>query len=159
MDLIEELEKLDAMYNNGTLTDEEFVKAKDALLAKYQSSGQKFKQAVGDLSSDESVWGVLIHLSQFGGYLIPLGGWLLPICLWLIKRNDSETIDRHGRIVINWIISQLIYGILFTLLCFVLIGIPLLIVLGIVAFVYPIVGAVKASSGEVWDYPGNLRFL
>lgn len=159
MDLIEELEKLNAMHSNGTLSDEEFQSAKDALLAKHQSAGTKFKHAVEEVSSDDTTWGTLIHLSQFCGYLIPLGGWVVPLTLWLVKRSDSRIVDLHGRIVINWLLSEILYGILFGVLCFIFIGIPLLAILLILGFIYPVVGAIKASSGETWNYPGSIRFF
>ncbi|MEE9369011.1 MAG: hypothetical protein V3V05_09125 [Pontiella sp.] len=72
MNLIEELEKLNALHSSSALSDEEFKTATDALLASHQSAGQKVKQVVDDVSSDADAWGVMIHLSQFCGYLIPL---------------------------------------------------------------------------------------
>ena len=159
MNLIEELEKLNALHSSGALSNEEFQKAKDALLASHQSAGQKFKQTVDEVSADSSTWGLLIHISQFCGYLLPLAGWVVPLVLWLLKRNDSRIIDLHGRIVINWLISAMIYGILFGFLCIIIIGIPFVIILGILAIVYPIIGAIKASSGETWNYPGSIHFL
>jgi uncharacterized Tic20 family protein len=42
---------------------------------------------------------------------------------------------------------------------FVLVGILLLIALGIVAIVFPIIGAVKANNGELWEYPLTIKFL
>ena len=83
----------------------------------------------------------------------------MPLTLWLVKKPDSHIIDKHGRIVMNWILSEIIYGIIFGLLCIIVIGIPFLILLGILAFVYPIVGAVKASAGVAWSYPGSIQFL
>ena len=41
----------------------------------------------------------------------------------------------------------------FFLLTFVVIGVPLLIVLAVAGIVFPIVGAIKANSGEFWEYP------
>ncbi len=159
MNLIEELEKLNALHSSGALSDEEFQKAKDALLAKHQSAGQKIKQTVNEVSTDTATWGLLIHISQFCGYFLPLAGWIVPLLLWLLKRNESRVIDLHGRVVMNWLISELIYAILFGFLCIIVIGIPFIIILGILAVVYPIIGAIKASSGETWHYPGSIRFL
>jgi uncharacterized Tic20 family protein len=59
----------------------------------------------------------------------------------------------------NWIISLIIYGIAFFVLSFLLIGIPFLIALAIAAIVYPILGGIRASRGQVWRYPFSLRFL
>ena len=61
--------------------------------------------------------------------------------------------------MVNWIITEFIFAIIFLLLCFVLVGIPLLIALAIVGVIFPIVGAVKASSGEAWTYPCSIKFL
>lgn len=159
MNLPDELEKLNALHGSGALSDDEFKKAKDALLAKHQPAGQKIKQSIDDISSDDATWGLLIHVTQFCGYILPLAGWLVPLLLWVMKRKESRIIDLHGKVVINWLISELIYGIVFGFLCIIVIGIPFVIILGILMVIYPIIGAVKAGSGEVWPYPGSIRFL
>ena len=86
-------------------------------------------------------------------------GIIVPIVLWLMKKNDSEVIDEHGCNVVNWMISAFIYALVFGLLSVLLIGIPLLIILCIVAIIFPIVGAVKANDGEVWRYPFTITFI
>ena len=159
MSMVDELEKLNALHQSGALSDEEFAKAKEALIARQQSAGQKIKQSIDDVSSDNGTWGLLIHITQFCGYVLPLAGWIVPLMLWLMKRDESRIIDMHGRVVMNWLISELIYAIIFGLLCIIIIGIPFIIILGILAIIYPIIGAAKAGSGEVWHYPGSIRFL
>ena len=72
---------------------------------------------------------MFIHLSQLCGYLIPVLGWIVPIAIWFLKKDLSPKIDAHGTIVLNWILSELIYGMIFFLLSFILIGWPLLILL------------------------------
>jgi uncharacterized Tic20 family protein len=108
---------------------------------------------------EEHTFCTLMHLSQFAGYTIPLAGWILPIVMWLTARDKSAHIEVHGRVVINWILSTLIYGIVFALLCFVLIGIPLLWALGICCLIFPIIGAIRASEGKLWKYPLSIEFL
>jgi uncharacterized Tic20 family protein len=159
MEFVEELERLNTLRQNGALTDEEFKKAKEALLSRNQSAGQKIKQAVDDVSGGTETWGLLIHITQFCGYVLPILGWVVPMTLWLLKRNESAIIDKHGRVVMNWLISAMIYMIIFGFLCLIAIGIPFVIVLGILAILYPIIGAIKAGTGEVWNYPGSIRFL
>ena len=61
--------------------------------------------------------------------------------------------------MVNWIITEFILGVVFGLLCFVMIGIPFAIVLAIVAVVFPIVGAIKANDGEVWKYPCTIEIF
>lgn len=59
----------------------------------------------------------------------------------------------------NWLISFVIYFIASFLLTCVLIGFPMVVALVIVSVVFPIVGGIKASNGEVWPYPLSIRFL
>ena len=44
-------------------------------------------------------------------------------------------------------------------LCLLLIGFFLLWVLGILAVVFPIIAALKARDGELWDYPFCFKFF
>ncbi len=159
MSLVEDIEKLNDLKQSGALSEQEYQQAKESLLAKNQPAGQKLSQAVDGISSDTNMWGMLLHLSQFCGYIVPVAGLVVPIVLWQIKKDESAIIDRHGRIVVNWIITAFILAIAFVPLCFVIIGIPLLAALGVAAIVFPIIGAVKANNGEVWPYPCSIRFF
>lgn len=76
-----------------------------------------------------------------------------------MRNRESQNINQHGRIVVNWIITEFILAIVFALLCFVVIGVPLLIVLAVIGIIFPIVGAVKANNGEVWPYPCSIKII
>lgn len=102
---------------------------------------------------------MILHLSQFAGYVIPLAGLVVPIIIWQVQKENMPDLDIHGRIVTNWIISEIIYGVIFAILCFVLIGIPLLIVLGVLSVAFPIIGALKANQGQTWKYPLSIAFF
>ena len=108
---------------------------------------------------DVRLWGMILHLTVLAGFVVPIAGWVTPIIIWQVKKDELPEIDEHGKIVVNWLISGLIYGFICFLLVFVLIGIPLMIVLGIVCTVFPIIGGIKANNGEYWPYPGSLRFF
>jgi hypothetical protein len=159
MSIADEIEKLNDLKLTGAISEQEYEDSKASLLAKNRPTEQKLRSAVDGISSDVNMWGMFIHLSQFCGYVIPLAGLIVPIVLWQIKKNESDIIDRHGRIVVNWIITEFIMGIVFVLLCLVVIGIPLLLMLAVVAIVFPIVGAVKANNGEFWPYPCSIGFF
>lgn len=45
------------------------------------------------------------------------------------------------------------------LLLLVIVGIPLLILLGVIGIIFPIIGGIKANNGEVWKYPLSISFL
>lgn len=110
-------------------------------------------------NSEERQYAMFIHLSQLAGSIIPLLGWVLPLVLWQSKKDHSAYIDANGKIVMNWIISSLIYGIIAFILAFIGIGIILLITLGICSLIFIIVGAIKANNGEIWPYPLSIRFI
>jgi uncharacterized protein len=104
-------------------------------------------------------WALFLHLSLLAGFVVPLAGLVTPIIIWQLKKNDLPGLDIHGKNVVNWIISDLIYIAIGYILCFVLIGFPILIALGIVSIVFPIIGGIKANNGEVWKYPLTIRFV
>ena len=111
------------------------------------------------MDATERNWAMALHLSFLAIYVIPLAGIVAPIVIWQIKKDEIPSLDAHGRMVTNFIISWAIYCAASFLLVFVLIGIPLLWALGIVSVVYPIIGGVQAQSGRLWSYPLVMRFL
>jgi hypothetical protein len=104
-------------------------------------------------------WSMYLHLSLLAGFAIPLAGFIAPIIIWQVKKDELPEVDVHGKIVTNWIISSLIYTVVSLFLVFLVIGIPCLVVLGILNIAYPIIGGLKANNGEVWHYPMTIRFI
>ena len=104
-------------------------------------------------------WEVLCHLSAVAGYAIPFGHIIGPLVVWLLKRAESPDIDHHGMEAMNFQISMTIYLLLFVPLCFVLIGIPFVILIVVLDFIFTVVAAVKASSGQAYRYPLTIRFI
>jgi len=84
---------------------------------------------------------------------------VIPIVIWQIKKSELPGIDAHGKIVVNWIISEIIYLLVCLLLTLVLIGVPLLIAVGALGILFPIIGAIKANNGQVWRYPFSITVL
>lgn len=114
---------------------------------------------VAESTNDERQYAMFIHLAQLAGMLVPLLGWILPFILWQTKKNTSAYIDRHGKIVMNWIISSLIYSAISLILCLIFIGIVLITALWICSLIFIIIGGLKANNGETWPYPLSIRFL
>ena len=101
---------------------------------------------------NEKSFCMLLHLSQLAGMILPGAGLVLPIVMWATEKDQSPLIDEHGKVVLNWMISSLIYSFIAGLLCFFLVGIPLLVILLILVFVFPIIGGIKSNEGLVWKY-------
>jgi uncharacterized Tic20 family protein len=164
MNLTEELQKLQQLHQSGAINDEEFSRAKARLINEPPpaSGGPQVPpiQTSGtDLEQQTRQWAMFLHLSQLAGFLIPLAGLVVPIVIWQIKKSELPGIDAHGKIVVNWIISEIIYLLVCLLLTFVLIGVPLLIAVGALGILFPIIGAIKANNGQVWRYPFSITVL
>lgn len=108
---------------------------------------------------EERMWAMLCHLSCFAQFMIPMGGIIGPLTVWLMKREEFPLVDDQGKEALNFQISVLIYVLICVVLIFVIIGIPLLILLGIFETVMIIVAAVRANEGVPYRYPLNLRLI
>ena len=86
-----------------------------------------------------------------------LTGFLGPLVILLA--SSKEDAKKHAKIVLNWQFSLLIYFIIAGILTLVLVGFFLFIALGIMNTIFSIIGAVKASEGEVWKYPLSIQFF
>ena len=103
---------------------------------------------------NEKIWSILCHLSSFIG--LP---FLLPLVVYLAMKGDSEYVASNAREAFNFHLSLLIYGLCCIPLIFVVIGIPLLIVLGLLLLVLSIVAAIRASDGGCYRYPLTIRLV
>ena len=108
---------------------------------------------------EKNTYLMLMHLSQFAGICIPYAGFILPVLMWLAHREESPEIDRHGKVILNWMISTLIYSVILFILIFVLIGILGFIILILLEIVFVIIGAVNANNGVLWKYPLSIPFF
>jgi uncharacterized protein len=158
MNVADELEKLQQLHQSGGISDEEFAKAKARLLTT-PTSGLDSLFGSGSGEQQTRQWAMLLHISQLAGFIVPLGGLIVPILIWQMKKAELPGIDEHGKIVANWIISAILYSFLCIPLMFVIIGIPLVMVVAALGIVFPIIGGIKANSGEVWKYPLSIPFF
>lgn len=118
------------------------------------------------LEKDARTWAMWCHLSALSGYIVPMGNILGPLIIWQLKKDQFQEVDRHGREALNFQLSVLIYllggGVVAVLLSFFCIGfllIPALAAVGIAALVLSIIAGVKASEGQFYEYPLNLRLI
>ncbi len=158
--LSEELAKLNALYEQGALSREEFRTAKERLLKQDSALKAPDNPSVPDLLGlTPSTYTTIMHLTQFAGYVVPYAGMVIPIAMWLYGRDNNAFVDEHGKEVVNFIISYCIYSIVVVVLCFVIIGfilLPFFLLLGLLA---PIFGAIAASKSQSFRYPLTFRFF
>jgi len=105
-------------------------------------------------------WGMFCHLAGLCMWVgVPFGNIIGPLLIWLLKRDEFPLVQEEGKESVNFQISMTLYAIVAGILCFILIGIPLLIGLGIAQIVLTIVATVKVSNGESYRYPFTIRLL
>lgn len=110
-------------------------------------------------TAEQKQTGMFLHLSQLLNMIIPLAGVVVPIVIWQMKKDETPALDAHGKMVVNWLISSLIYWVVSGVLAIVLIGFLGMLALVIMGIVFPIIGGVKANNGELWEYPLTIKFL
>lgn len=109
-------------------------------------------QEVG-LKDDEKLMAMLIYLSSF------VTSFIGPLIIWLLKKDESEFVDYHGKEYINFVISYFIYSTVAGISMLLLIGFVLLPIVGITGFVFTILACVKAYGGEKYKIPLIFRFI
>jgi uncharacterized Tic20 family protein len=120
---------------------------------------KKVMEEIKTYTQSERDWAMFCHLSSFAGFFFPLGGILGPLICWVSKKDGSSWVDTNGKASMNFQISLLLYIILAIPLCFILVGIPILIFLGILDIVCVIVASIRASKGEYFKYPLSIPFI
>lgn len=154
--MYEDLEKLNSLKEKGAITEEEYQKEKDKILNNSNYSRNTNGQFWG---MEEKTFCMLIHISQFAGFIFPFAGFILPIVMWQTEKNNSAVVDKHGKEVVNWIITYSILAIICFILSVVLIGIPLLIALSILNIIFIIKNGIAANEGNFAKYPFNFNFI
>lgn len=150
MDL-KKIEQLHELKEKGIITEEEFQLGKKKALGETSLS-----EAASNM--DSKTYAMLLHLSQFCSFIIPLAGLVVPVVMWITKKEDSY-IDEQGKVVANWIISSLIYFAISLMLMLVVIGVFTLIALLICSIIFTVMGAVRANDGIIKNYPLSIRFI
>jgi uncharacterized protein len=104
-------------------------------------------------TSEEKLFASLIYITSF--FTVFIG----PLLIWLLKRDESEYVDFHGKEYLNFLISYTIYGIVSSLLMFVLIGFILAPIVGVLALIFTILAAIRAYEGERYQIPTVIRII
>ena len=111
------------------------------------------------LSETERNWSMLCHLSAFAGFFFPFGGVIGPLICWLTKKDESSWVNVNGKASLNFQLSMLLYIVLAIPLCFIIIGIPIVILLGTLKVICVIIASIKAPKGELFKYPLVIPFI
>lgn len=111
-------------------------------------------------AKDEQNWAMICHLSALAGFVIPFGNIIGPLVAWQMKKDAMPLVDLHGKEALNFQITVTIAVLACLPLMLILIGIPLLFIVGIGALVLTIIAAVKVANGQLdYKYPFAMRLI
>lgn len=140
-------------------------------MTNYPSSPQdrSFDAYGQPIPSDARTMAVLSHLSTVV-ILLLTAGWLSilgPLVFWLIYRNRNgyqfvrvASAEAFNFNALVWIINIAAWILVFvTLGVGIVIALPVWLVVNVAAFVFHIIGAVKANKGEIYRYPLKISIL
>ena len=149
----EDLKILDELREKGSIYEEEYQREKAKIL---NDDGPRYQTSRPLFGMTENSYLMLMHLSQLAGIVIPIAGFIIPILMWITNKDTNAKVDMHGKNILNFMISYLIYAGVLTI---TLIGMPLAIVVGIVYVVFVVLASMKANNGEYWKYPFTIEFV
>lgn len=110
-------------------------------------------------SKEARQWAMFCHFSAFFGLAIPFGNLLGPLIVWQLKKDFDPFVDAQGKEALNFQISVSMAALLCFLLMVVVIGFPLLALVGITALVLTIIAGIKANEGQAYRYPFSWRLI
>lgn len=123
-----------------------------------EETPQSASSPVG-VPKDHRLWGMLCHLSAFGGFVVPFGNIIVPLIIWMIKKDEMAFVNDQGKESLNFQITMTLALLVSFLLIAVAIGIILVIIVPIVALIFMIIAAIKANDGIAYRYPMSIRFI
>lgn len=110
-------------------------------------------------NDNDKTMNMLCHLLALSGFFVPLGSVIGPLIIWLVKKDEIESVDRHGRAALNFQLTMLIVYVVCFILLFVAIGAILLPIAALFSFIMIIVASIKAYEGKEVSYPFSIKFL
>lgn len=104
-------------------------------------------------SQDDRMMGMLIYLISFFTAIIG------PLIIWLIKKDDSEFVNFHGKEYFNFFISYTVYIFVGSLLMIILIGLIIVPILAVMYLIFTLIALYKAYKGEHYRIPLIFRII
>jgi uncharacterized Tic20 family protein len=134
-----------------------------------QSYGQQrpYPQSGASPDGSERTWMILAHLSAPIAFIVSAGtlSILGPLLIWIFFKDSSPAVRRAASGAFNfnlsfwvmywlaWLLVVISFGLGF------IVAIPIWIVIFVVALFAHIKGALRAASGESYDYPFQIKIL
>ena len=106
------------------------------------------------------------HLSVLGGLVVPFGNIIGPLLIWQIKKAEVPSVEAHGKAALNFqitvliaVIAGLILAFALSFLCVGWLLFPVVMLIGLAGFIFPIIAGIKANDGKEYQYPWSLKLF
>lgn len=116
-------------------------------------------------TGDEKTLAVVAHLSPIIAMVLSAGwlGIVGPLIVWLLFRNRGGLVRNAAATSFNfnitiWVANIIGWICIFTIILFPL-GLLLIFIPGLLQLIFSILGALRASRGEVYKYPFQVPIL
>ena len=108
-----------------------------------------------DVPADQRTMALAAHLLGI------FTGFIGALIIWLINKDDAAKsfVTDQAKEALNFQITVSIAMFVCVILSFVIIGMFLAPIIGLLSLVFSIIAAVKANNGEAYRYPFTLRLL
>ena len=101
-------------------------------------------------TSDEKTLALLAHIVTLAS------NFIAPLIIYFIKKDESSFVAAHAKESLNFQLTILIIAII---LIVTIVGILLLWIVCMYAFVLVIIATIRASEGKLYRYPFCIRFI
>lgn len=118
-----------------------------------------------NVSNNDKSLAALAHASSLIA-LILSAGWLSfvgPLIMWFIYKDKNPFVQQAAAGSFNFNLGLWVMSIVAWILVITIIGIPIAIILWIISFVgqfvWHIIATIKATKGETYNYPFQIKIL
>lgn len=87
-----------------------------------------------------------------------LGGFIMPLTVYLVEKRNPY-VRHHAAEALNFQLTCLLVAVVSIPLMLVFVGFVTFLGAYVLSWVFGVMGAVKASQGQWWRYPLNLRLF
>jgi uncharacterized Tic20 family protein len=98
---------------------------------------------------------ILVILAHLG---CVLGGFILPLVIYLVEKRDPF-VRHHAAEALNFQLAVIVALVVSIPLMLLIVGFFTFLAAMVLNWVFGIMGAIKASQGQWWRYPVNIRFV
>ncbi len=110
-------------------------------------------------SSPERQWALFAHLSALAACVMPVAHLIIPLVIYFSKKEESAFVASHARAALNFQLSIALYCLLASPLVLLAIGIPIIMILGIMSMVCAIIAAIRLDQDQNYRYPISISFF